>query len=52
MDVFDVSFVVDLERRILVMHSFCWLTSMELILIPNCSLLYLHSNDVNSLILL
>ena len=30
------------------MHSFCLLTSMELILIPNCSLLYLHSNDMNS----
>ena len=27
----------------------CLLTSMELILIPNCSLLYLHSNDVNHL---
>ena len=31
------------------MHSFCLLTSMELIHIPNCSLLYLHSNDMNSL---
>ena len=30
------------------MRSFCLLTSMELILIPNCSLLYLHSNDMNS----
>ena len=31
------------------MRSFCLLASMELILIPNCSLLYLHSNDMNSL---
>ena len=31
------------------MCSFCLLTSMELILIPNCSLFYLHSNDMNSL---
>ena len=30
------------------MLSFCSLTSMEPILIPNCSLLYLHSNDMNS----
>ena len=27
------------------MRSFCLLTSIKLILIPNCSLLYLHSND-------
>ena len=32
------------------MRSFCLLTSMELILTPNCSLLYLQSNDMNSLI--
>ena len=32
-----------------VMCSVCLLTSMELILIPNCSLLYLHSNNMNSL---
>ena len=31
------------------MRNFCLLTSMELILTPNCSLLYLHSNDINSL---
>ena len=31
------------------MHSFCLLASMELTLIPNWSLLYLHSNDMNSL---
>ena len=31
------------------MHRFCLLTTMELILIPNCSLLYLHSNDIKSL---
>ena len=32
------------------MCSFCALTSMEQIHIPNCySLLYLHSNDMNSL---
>ena len=31
------------------MHSFCLLTLMELILIPNCGLLHLHSNDMNSL---
>ena len=33
----------------IVMCSFCLLASMELILIPNNSLLYLHSNDMNSL---
>ena len=31
------------------MRSFCLLTSMELILGPNCSLLHLRSNDTNSL---
>ena len=31
------------------MHSFCLLASMELILISNCSLLHLYSNDMNSL---
>ena len=31
------------------MCSFCLLTLMEPILIPNCSILYLHSNDINSL---
>ena len=31
------------------MCSFCLLTSMEQIPIPNCSLLYLHSNDMNNL---
>ena len=43
LDLLAVRFVVD------EMHSFCLLTSMKLILIPNCSSLYLHSNDVNSL---
>ena len=28
------------------MDSFCCHTSMELILKPNCSLLYLHSNEM------
>ena len=37
-DFFAVSFVVDIE-------SFCLHTPMKLILIPNCSILYLHSND-------
>ena len=41
---FSVSIFV--ESDIAAMHSFCWLASMELILIPNCSLLYLHSNDI------
>ena len=27
------------------MHSFCLLTSQKLILRPNCSILYLHSNN-------
>ena len=31
------------------MHIFCLLTSMELIPIPNCSLYYLHSNDIKNL---
>ena len=31
------------------MHSFCLLTSMELIRIPNSSLLYFHSKNINSL---
>ena len=31
------------------MHSFCLLISMELILIPNHSLLYLHSNEIKQL---
>ena len=31
------------------MCSFCLLSSMKLIRVPNCSLLYLHTNDVNSL---
>ena len=30
-------------------HSFCLLTSLELVLILNCSLLYFHSNIMNSL---
>ena len=31
------------------LHSYCLLTSMELILRPNNSLLHLQSNDMNSL---
>ena len=31
------------------MHSFCFLTLLELIHIPHCSLLHLYSNDLNSL---
>ncbi len=31
------------------MHSFCFLASTELIHIPNCNILYLHSNYMNSL---
>ena len=31
------------------MCSICLLVSMELTLIPNCSSLYLHSNDMNNL---
>ena len=32
------------------MHNFFHLlTSVELILVPNCSILYLHSNNINSL---
>ena len=31
------------------MRNFCLLTTMELILIPNCSLLYLHYNGMNNL---
>ena len=38
------SFVVDVQ-----MHSFCLLASVALILIANCSLLYLHSIEINSL---
>ena len=30
------------------MRSFCLLTSLELVLVANCSLLYLHSNEMNS----
>ena len=33
------------------MPSFCVLTSMALILKPNCSLLYLHSNELDKFIL-
>ena len=39
----DVSFVED--KCNISMHSFCLLASMELILIPNCTLMNLHSND-------
>ena len=47
MDFFAVSFVVDIHD--VEMHSFCLRTSIELNLTPNCSFLYLHSNDINSL---
>ena len=46
MDFFTVGFVVGLD---VVMCSFCWLASKELTRIANCSVLYLHSNDMNSL---
>ena len=42
----SVSFVVDMHN--VEMCSFCLLASMEQILIPNCSLLYLHSSDMIS----
>ena len=48
MDFLAKSFVVDREREIM-MHSFCLLTSMELLPIPNFNLLYLDSNDMNNL---
>ena len=47
MDFLAVSFVVNMSD--VMMHSFCLLASMKRILIPNCSILYLHSNDMNSL---
>ena len=40
MDLFAAFFFVDLCDV-----SYCLLTSMELILLPNSRLLYLHSND-------
>ena len=46
MDFFAVNSVIIQSG---VMCSICWLTSMELILIPNNSLLYFHSNDINNL---
>ena len=36
------------EERNIEMSSLCLLASLELILRPNCSLLYLHSNYRNS----
>ena len=42
----SASFVVDVA--LVEMRSFCLLASMELNLIPDYSLLYLHSNDINS----
>ena len=47
MDFFAVSFVVDRESR---KDAQVLFGSLELILIPNCSLLYLywHSNNINS----
>ena len=46
MDFVAASFVVDIERC-----NFCLFTSMERILGPNCTLLYLHSNNMNNLFL-
>ena len=43
MDFFAARVVVDIERR----RDLCLLAIMELILRTNCSLLYLHSNDMN-----
>ena len=48
MDFFAVCFVVDIEQC-REMRSFRLLISKELILVLNWSLLYLHSNDMNSL---
>ena len=47
MDFYAVCFVVDMAD--VEVCSFCLLASIEQILVPNCSLLYLHSNDMNSL---
>ena len=47
MNFFAASFVVDMRR--VMMCSFCLLSSMKLIVMPNCSLLCLHSNDVDHL---
>ena len=45
MDFFAVSFAVDIESDI-ERRSFCLL--MAMIPIPNCSLLYMHSNSNNT----
>ena len=55
MDFFAISFVERGRRavlsaeiiRVFVLHIFCLCTSMEQILMPNCSLLHLHSIDVD-----
>ena len=50
MGFFAVSFVVDIESRRDEKLLFAYINaSMELILIPNCSLIQLHSNDKKSL---
>ena len=46
MDFFAVSFAVDMSN--VAKQSFCLLTSLELVHIPNCNSLYLHSNNMNS----
>ena len=46
MDIFALSFVVDRESH---EHAQVLLAiSMDLILVPNCRLLYLRSNDINN----
>ena len=45
---FCCKFCLDIESDV-AMRSFCFLTSIELIGIANCSLLDLHSNDLSSL---
>ena len=44
-----LSVIIVVDMAWLEMCSICLLTSMELILIPNCSLLHFLSNGVNSL---
>ena len=44
-----VGFVIDTPSMMYVgLHSICMLTSMELVLMPRCSRLHLHTNVVNS----
>ena len=47
MDFLAVSFVVD--KRAVEMCSFCLVTSRKPFLISSCCILYLHSNNINSL---